>query len=425
MSLDRALRGAACAVSGALLVVALATLSPFSMNWDDSVRYYLGGWVGGRMLVGGTDGERLRRTMDEGMEPLDDVGKMRLLTAETPYSPLLMASVAVWEGVRGVFGRSREDVVAWILAFHTLLWASFLALAASVACLRFRLCSLSWWALSVVLLAWALAHGNPLLPVLRAYCVLLTGVAAAILAKGQGGRWACTLLALAALAHPLQQALVLGTVAVLGWVLAKRSTRDLLCDPSLRRVAIVSVGAIILGALVCYVANPRPGTSVASLVQGGWGLHLEDNWLGNLRAFKRVTRRLGPIVIALTLYGGGWRRALLLALAFFGSLGAVACLFYSRAYPGEYVFRAGAGWSAVALALLLQNDFLRHASSLRVAWVRRCTFGLIALGILLGVRFSRDWHALQGIRGIRVPALSEFGPVERECLRLLPGPSPK
>ena len=176
---------------------------------DDHVRLYFGGYVGRVQLAGGARAEALRAELAAATERFgDEYLASRFVTAQTPYSPLTTAYVAVAETVRPLLP---VRGVHWVLGVQTLAWLALLALALYVRG-RLPACRTTWFLAVGLALSWMHVHTSPFIPSPRATSCLFTGLALALAATGASERWAAGSLLLAAAAHPYNQAINLAVV---------------------------------------------------------------------------------------------------------------------------------------------------------------------------------------------------------------------
>lgn len=403
-----------------LLGITFASLNPWTCNGDDFIRYYAGGWIGARLLAR-ADAEDLRAELRSGTARLEGTQRLRFVTAQTPYSPLLVATVPLAEAVRRETGPVGRPPVGWIFAFQVVLWVGCFVTAAWVAHARLEASSVPWLIVSCALLALVSSHTHPLGPVPRGYCLLLTGLAFALHAQGGAERYVWLLLLLAALFHPIQEGMLLSVGAAFGWILARRGPLALARDPATRRLACVVAASLAISGLVVWLSLPGKQVDVTRLVGGGFGWEVPRNWHENIKALSRMSRRLGPLLFLFAWIEAGWIRAAAILAVFLGSLAGVAALFSSPEYPGEYVLRMSGAWSVLAFTLMLRNDLLARARgkgrAAQVAVFVGCV-GLIAL-------FGRNQQPLERLLQTRAADQLAIGPVEQECLRILPDTSPR
>lgn len=405
----------------AALLVALSAVfayrtAPLVANVDDHVRLYFGGYVGSVQLRGGARAAALRRELQAATERFEDEYlASRFVTAQTPYSPLTLASVAVADAIRPLLRPARA--LPWILAEQTLLWAAMLALA-----LRARAalpaCPLPWFLAVGLALAWIHAHTSPLYPVPRAFACLFTGIALALAATGAPARWAAGCLVIAAAAHPYNQTMNLAIALPVAVLLAGTPAAPSLRRGTAVRLAVVAVAALAVSMLIVYAASPR-GLSVVRM----WGeqqrLDVAGNWSVSRTLVQRLSVGVGLPLAALVYRYCGWPRAALVTALFLVTVIAAATLQPAGHYPTEYLSRLGGAWAAVLLGLCLRQDLLPDLTGLarpRRLIIMACT-ALVALPAAFPelTRVPNAIHRPLGgwPEGIRLSS------VEAECIRIL------
>jgi hypothetical protein len=408
------------ALTALLLVIAAVfavRASPLAANVDDHVRLYFGGFVGATQLRGGARAAALREELRRTTEGFaNEYFASRFVTAQTPYSPLTVASVASAEVVRRLW--RPERVFPWVLGERTLLWAAMLALALRARA-RLPACPLAWFLAVGLALAWIHAHTSPLYPVPRAYACLFTGLALALAATGASVRWAAACLALAAAAHPYMQALNLAIALPAAVIVAGTPAAPALRQRSGVALAALAVASVAAALGVLYVTNPRGGLGVGAILGERANFDFARNWEASRASVQRLTVALGLPLGALVLRYSGPGRAALLGVFFAATLLAAGVLPPAGFYPAEYLNRIGGAWSAVLFALCLRGDLLPDLSGLTV--LRR--FAVLTLAALVALpaalpEVARVPHAIHRPLG-GGPDGNPLTRVEFQCLRIL------
>jgi hypothetical protein len=413
--------GTSRAVLAALLAAIAAVLawrtSPFAANVDDQVRLYFGAYAGTVELRGGPRAEALRAELRAATARFSDPYlASRFVAAQTPYSPLTIASVAIAETVRPLAAPDR--VLPWVLGEQTVLWAAMFALA-WWARRPLPVCSFAWLLAAGLPLAWLHAHTHPFAPVPRAYACLFTALALALVATRGFGRWPTACLVLAAACHPLNQAVNLAVVLPTAVVLAGSPAAPALDRRALLRfggVALLGVAAMLL---VVSAANPRGSLALGTILAEQSAMDPAASWPVAKPLVQRLAIALGLPLAALVYRYCGPGRAALVALLVVATLVASGTLAPRGEYPTEYLSRVGGGWAAVLFGLCLRADLLPAFARLRGTARVAVIAALVALALPAAFpELTRSPNTIHRPLG-GWPGGISLSPVEAECTRLL------
>jgi hypothetical protein len=412
--------GPSRALTALLLVIAAVFVwrtSPLAANVDDHVRLYFGGYVGTTQLAGGTRAAALRQEVQETTARIaNEYLASRFVTAQTPYSPLTLASVAAVETVRPLL--RPERVLPWVLGERTLVWAAMLALALW-ARTRLPACPLAWFLAVALTLSWIHAHTSPLYPVPRAFACLFTGLGLALAATGASMRWPIACVVLAAAAHPVSQTMNLAVALPAAAILAGTPAAPALVRRPGIGLALLAMGAVAGAFLVLHAAAPRGALDIAAILGERATFDFAGNWAAARTPMQRFAVGLGLPLVALVVRYAGPCRGALLAAFFAVTLLASGVLPPAGHYPNEYLNRIAGAWSAVLFAVFLRGDLLPDLSAL--GYPRRlgviALAGLVALPAALPELASVPQTIHRPLGGW--PQGIRLSRVEIECLRIL------
>jgi hypothetical protein len=414
---DRAARFLALVLPAALALFVLRNL-PLLANRDDFLRLYCGGYVGCVTLRGGGEAARMPAALAaiEGAFA-DEYTRSRFVVAQIPYSPLTLALVCLAEGARSIAGA--VDLARWTLAVQTALWLVLLAAAAALAGRVLGTPAVVAFAVVGLGLAWIHVHTNPLLPVPRCVAALGTAMAMALLLTGRSEAWAHGWLAVAAFAHPYNQALNLAIAGSAALVLRGSPAGSGWRDRIALRLALGAAATVALAVAVVRAANPRGQVAIGEMWAHGANV-LAQNWAANRGAVARLVLLLGVALTAAVFRLAGARRAGIIAALFVTSVTLPALLWPAGVYPGELPNRVGGAWAAVLFAIALRGDLLpgldrlapRRATVAAAAMAAAAAAG--AVPELLGIRTAPHYAPW-----LRPPRVEASPGVERECLALI------
>jgi hypothetical protein len=298
-------------------------------------------------------------------------------------------------------------------------WLILLAAAGGLLRRVLGTAALAAFAAAGLALVWIHVHTNPLLPVPRCVAVLGTAIALALLLTGRAEGWAHAWLALAALAHPYNQALNLAVGGLAALMLRGTPAAGGWRDARAARLAASGAAAVALALGLVRMVNPRGQVSIGEM----WALGASDawlNWAANRGAVLRLVLLLGVALTAAVLRLSGARRAAAIAVAFVASVTLPALLVPAGVYPGEVSNRVGGAWAGVLFALALRGDLLPRLDRLGPRAAAPAALALAAAAVAgavpeaLGIRTAPHYAPWLG------PPRVEASPgVERECLALI------
>lgn len=410
------------AIYVSLLLILLATrFAPFISNRDDFVRYYFGGYVGSVQIRGGEKSRTLREQIEKAASSLPSAhDKLRFDVGRTPYVPIFLATtpigMALFEQLSGI------HPATWILVFHTALWTLGILASTLFVLGNPRLCSASWFLAAGVAVAWLNVHTSPFVPVPRGVSTLAAGLALACYLTEPQVRYATVFLALGSLFHPFQHIMNVALIFLFIFAISSPRPMAFLRSASTWRIGASTVLAALVGVAIVWFANAMSWPSVTSMLDARAEYDVRGNWSVNQEVFEISCRNLGPVLLVIVLLERGWKRMLGCGALFVGSLLAAALLGPSGAYPGEYVHRVAAMWSAILFALLLKRDLFRELMGSIAGKRPWAAIGIVLACLLFLWRSFDAWNPGTAWKQFVAPSAKEWGPVETECLRMLTDP---
>jgi hypothetical protein len=401
---------------------------PLAANVDDHFRLYFGGYVGVAELRGGEEARSLRDELRATTRRIGDPYlASRFVTAQTPYSPLTTAYVAVAETVRPLLPTVRG--VHWVLGVQTMAWLALLALALHVR-RKLVACSATWFLAVGLALSWMHVHTSPFIPTPRATACLFTALALALAATGVSARWAIACVLLAAASHPYNQAIDLAVVLPAAAILAGTAAAPALPSRAAWRLTAVALGGVMAAILVMAATSPGGGVDLGRI----WGerstLDPAANWAASQPEVRRLSIAIGLPLAALVFRYAGWRRAAAISLLFAVTVIAAATLAPSGYYTAESVKRLGGAWVAFLFGLCLRADLLPDLRAIPAP--RRFAIAAALVAVALPAAFPEVAHVqgtthqpLRGWPGGLLMTVGGMGQVEAECMRIMRERSPR